>query len=252
MSVVLWLGTVAHAQASANAAGHEWLSGTERARLAAFTAPRRRAQFLAGRWAVRQLLASAHGGDALADWSLDAAPQAPPRLVRGLRALHVAISHSGNHVACAASAEPVGLDIEAPWRQRDITALAEGVCTATERARLLLLPAAERAGHFYRVWTLKEAWLKRRGEGVSPARLVSLQATMAPGPEAAEGRVWQQDGLTLALLVPAALPVQWHGTRLVAPGEGGPEYWCVQDRGDTHAQQRYSAAASSPAWSHRR
>jgi 4'-phosphopantetheinyl transferase len=251
MSVALWLGTVAHAEASATAAGHAWLSGTERTRLAAFTAPRRRAQFLAGRWAARQLLASAHGGDALADWSLDAAPQAPPRLVRGLRALHVALSHSGNHVACAVSAEPVGLDIEAPQRQRDTATLAEGVCTAAERARLLLLPAAERAGHFYRVWTLKEAWLKRRGEGVSPARLMSLQTTIAPGPEEAEGRVWQQEGLTLALLASAALPVKWHGASLAGPRASVPEYWCVQDRGDTHAQ-RYGVASSSPADSRRK
>jgi len=228
MPVSLWLGRVTPVAAQAAAAGRDWLSDTERARLDALSAPQRRAQFLAGRWGARQLMAAAHGGDALADWCLDALHDAPPRLERGLQALHIAISHSGDRVACAVSAAPVGLDLEAPRRPRDIAALSTGVCTATEQARLQALPVAQRAGHFYRVWTLKEAWLKRRGEGVSLARLAGLHTQAVPPCEAAEGRSWQQDGLTLALLAPTSLPLEWHGTT-EAMGDTGPEHWRVDE-----------------------
>lgn len=227
-SVSLWLGSVTHMAAQATALGPDWLSDTERARLATLSAPGRRAQFLAGRLGARQLLAASHGGAALADWCLDAAHDAPPRLQRGLCALHVAISHSGDRVACAISAEPLGLDLEVPRRQRDIAALCAGVCTTAEQARLQALPADQRAGHFYRIWTLKEAWLKRRGEGVSPARLAALHTQAQAPHEAAEGRVWQQGGLTLALLAPTSLPLEWHGAAEVVKDER-PEHWRVHE-----------------------
>jgi 4'-phosphopantetheinyl transferase len=227
-SISLWLGRVTPLAAQAVALGRDWLSETERARLATFSAPGRRAQFLAGRLGARQLLAASHGGDALADWCLDAAHDAPPRLQRGLCALHVALSHSGDHVACAVSTEPLGLDLEVPRRQRDIAALCAGVCTSAEQARLQALPVDRRAGHFYRMWTLKEAWLKRRGEGVSPARLTTLH-TQAQAPHGtAEGRVWQQGGLTLALLAPPSLPLQWHATPNTVRDER-PEHWRVDE-----------------------
>jgi 4'-phosphopantetheinyl transferase len=226
--VSLWLGRVAAVAAQAAAAGQAWLSDTERARLDTLSAPQRRAQFLAGRWGARHLMAAVHGGDALADWCLHAPPDAPPRLARGRQALHVAISHSGDHVACAISAEPVGLDLEVPRRPRNIAALCGGVCTAAEQARLHALPVTQHADHFYRMWTMKEAWLKRRGEGISLARLAALHTQAVPAQEAAEGRSWQQGSLTLALLAPAALAVQWHGT-LGAVNEARPEHWRVDE-----------------------
>jgi 4'-phosphopantetheinyl transferase len=226
--VSLWLGRVATVAAQAAAAGQTWLSDTERTRLDTLSAPQRRAQFLAGRWGARHLMAAVHGGDALADWCLQAPHDAPPRLSRGRQALHVAISHSGDHVACAISAEPVGLDLEVPRRPRDIAALCGGVCTAAEQARLRALPLAQRADHFYRMWTLKEAWLKRRAEGVSPARLAALHTQAVPSHEAAEGRSWQQGNLTLAVLAAATLAVEWHGT-LGAMDEAHPEHWRVDD-----------------------
>ncbi len=227
-SVSLWLGGVTPMAARAAALGLDWLSDTERARLATLSAPGRRAQFLAGRLGARQLLAASHGGDALVDWCLDATHDAPPRLQRGPCALHVAISHSGDRVACAVAAEPVGLDLEVPRRQRDIAALCAGVCTTAEQARLLALPMARRAGHFYRIWTLKEAWLKRRGEGASPARLAALHTQAQAPHEAAEGRVWQQGGLTLALLAPTSMPLEWHGSTEPV-SDASPERWRVDE-----------------------
>lgn len=230
--VSLWLGRVAPVAAQAAAAGLVWLSDSERTRLDTLSAPLRRAQFLAGRWGARHLMAAVHGGDALADWCLHAPHDAPPRLVRGRQALHVAISHSGDHVACAISAAPVGLDLEVPRRPRDIAALCGGVCTAAEQARLRALPMAQRADHFYRMWTLKEAWLKRHGEGVSLARLAALHTQAVPSQEAAheaaEGRSWQQGSMTLALVATAALAVEWHGT-LGTVDETPPERWRVDE-----------------------
>lgn len=226
MPVALWLGRVAPTAAQAAAAGRDWLSDTERTRLDTISAPQRRAQFLAGRWGARQLMAAAHGGDALADWCLSASHDAPPRLERGRQALCVAITHSGDHVACAASPEPVGLDLEVPRRNRNIATLSTGVCTAEEQLRLRALPVPERAGHFYRAWTLKEAWLKCRGEGISLTRLAALHTRALPTRDGAEGRLWQQGDVTLALIAPASLQVQWHG---VTEAMDEAEYWRVEE-----------------------
>lgn len=211
--VSLRLACVADMAARAEAAGCEWLSASERARLDAITAPGRRAQFLAGRWCTRQLLADEYGGDASRDWSLAAGAQEPPRLLRSplSNALCVAISHSGDWVACAVSSQPVGLDIEAPpRRERDVAALAHAVCTPREQARLSALAGADRQAHFLVVWTLKEAWLKQRIEGVSPGRLAALH-TQAAAITDANARVWCAAGLTLALAAPLAAPLQWRG-----------------------------------------
>ena len=229
--ISLWLGRVGTAAAQAAATGREWLSDTERARLDTISAPQRRAQFLAGRWGARQLMAAAHGGDALADWCLSAPPDSPPQLERGRHPLCVAISHSGDHVACAVYAEPVGLDLEVPRRNRNIATLSTGVCTAEEQARLRALPAPERAGHFYRAWTLKEAWLKRRGEGISLTRLATLHTRALTTHDGAEGRLWQQGNMTLALIAPASLHVQWHGT---TEAMDEAEYWHVDEIEESH------------------
>jgi len=191
-----------------------WMSAQEARRLGELRAGPRAAQFVAGRWLARALLAQACGG-AWQDWSLDAAPDGPPR-ASGPVPAHVSISHSGGLVACAAGHAPLGLDLECVRPRRGLDALIGAVSSAAERAAMPALLAADEAARlaaFFELWTLKEAWLKRAGGAlfqtmlghavaVSPAVSPAVSAAISPdggAGHAANACTWQHGGAMLAL-----------------------------------------------------
>jgi 4'-phosphopantetheinyl transferase len=190
-----------------------WLSSSEQQRLHGINRRERRDQFLASRWQARTLLAQAVGGEAT-EWRLSAMPDAPPA-VEGHAGLHLSVSHSGEWSACAIAESGIGLDLEAPQRQRDIAGLIALCCTPSEQALL-----AGEADAFYELWTVKEAWLKRRREWIAPSRLQQIEARHA---EAADVRTWRGDGCTLALCGPAS--AHWW-----TPPMRALRGWQVEDR----------------------
>ncbi|MDB5857873.1 MAG: hypothetical protein JWQ76_1562 [Ramlibacter sp.] len=177
-----------------------WLSASETARLATLTSAKRRDQFTAARWQARWLLARALGGDPVA-WTLEAPHDAPPA-VAGRPDLFLSISHSGGFTACALGTEPLGLDLEAPQRRRDIAGLIDLCCTPGERA--ILARSADQEAAFYELWTVKEAWLKRRGEWIAPRRLQQLDARPA-----VDGDVQTWDGMGWRLALWAGDQAHW-------------------------------------------
>lgn len=204
-----------------------WLSASEQGRLVDMVSPRRRAQFLAARWLARLLLARARGGDPL-DWRLSAPEQGPPALedAGAHPAVYLAISHSGGHAACAVGSEPLGLDVEAPGRNRDIEGLAALCCGAGEQAMLQAALPEARPALFYEFWCVKEAWIKRHGQAVAPARLRQIELSLAPAPAFAQAAVWRTAGCTLALCAPSPAGACWW--------EASPplrSQWQVCDRG---------------------
>jgi 4'-phosphopantetheinyl transferase len=228
-TVLLRLDTVSACAAQAESAGAGWLSVAERQRLNAISAPRRRQEFLAGRWLVRQVLVQSQGGEP-GQWALSAPLHGPPAVERGCGAqpLHISISHSADRVACAVAPVPVGIDIEQPHRPRPLGALVQGVCTPHEQSRWQELPEAAQAPHFYAMWTVKEAWLKRRGEALSPGRLAQLETRPARSGDAVCARVWQSASLTLAVFAPAEAVLQWAGADALLQGLE-PMAWAVDD-----------------------
>jgi 4'-phosphopantetheinyl transferase len=179
------------------AAPQGWLSASETARLVGMTSAKRRDQFVAARWQARWLLAQVLGGEPRS-WLLEAPHDAPPT-VAGRPDLFLSISHSGAWTACALSSAPIGLDLEAPQRRRDIAGLIDLCCTPAERTRL----AADPEAMFYELWTVKEAWLKRRGEWIAPSRLQQLDARPGEG----DVQTWQAEQWQLALCASGAS--QW-------------------------------------------
>jgi 4'-phosphopantetheinyl transferase len=182
----------------------DWLLPQESERLAGIVAPKRREQFLAARWQMRQLLAQAVGGTPR-DWALTARPDAPPA-VEGQPQWHLSISHSGEWIACAVAHGPIGLDLEAPRRQRDIPGLVSLSCTPGEQRMFEGLGQQEREALFYELWTVKESWLKRRGEWIAPRRLAQLDAQPQQGGEA---RTWRTEEWSLALCAEAKRVHWW-------------------------------------------
>ncbi|MDR1589595.1 MAG: 4'-phosphopantetheinyl transferase superfamily protein [Oscillospiraceae bacterium] len=83
----------------------------------------------------------------------------------GFPDFHFNISHTGRFVACAFSDAPVGIDIET-IRPSDMR-IAERFFADKEREYILEQPSGPaRLEAFYRVWTMKEAYIKREGSGL--------------------------------------------------------------------------------------
>lgn len=194
--------------------GLAWLTESERTRLAGMQSEARRAEFIGGHWLARQLAAR---------WlrvparrvTLDAFADGRPALYLNAAPvpLSLSIAHSGDWLALALGEVAVGVDVELPKRGRDLAALTRMAFSAAQARELRALEGAEREAGFYARWALKEAWVKRSGEGLRPrqARMIQPEAC-AEG--CAEARSWAFHGgaLALALGVPAKLEI--HGVRL--------------------------------------
>lgn len=207
-AVFLSVSSISAQAQAALRSGLGWMSAEEQARLARITAGSRRASFLAGRWFARHVAAAVYGGGPMA-WALSAPERGPPRLSGPAPAARLSLSHSGDFVACAVADAAVGVDIELPRRTRDVLSIARVICSPAELARLLAAEGAERDAIFYECWTLKEAWLKSRGEDISPGRLAQVQTLPAASAADAAGRSWAGAGIALALVAPPKWPVHW-------------------------------------------
>lgn len=181
------VGTL-HAQWSVTGA----LQTDEAARLASFSRPQRRAQFLAGRWLARRLLCQVAGGQP-SDWQLSAVAGGRPEVL-AQPGWQLSISHSGDWLACTVADRAVGVDIERTGGSRDIAAMAELVCHPAEATELQGLSSAKQEAALIAMWTRKEAWLKQQGAPFDLARMRQLAGQLASMGEA--------DTLTWSGLVP--------------------------------------------------
>ncbi|WP_176954940.1 4'-phosphopantetheinyl transferase superfamily protein [Rhodoferax sp. OV413] len=206
---------VAQCAAEAEQTDLQWLSAHEAHRVAHISAPLRRSQFLAGHWLARQALSAFAGAAAPQLWALAANAAGAPTVL-GHPHLHLSLSHSADWVVCAVSDAPIGVDIEAPARARDWARLAPTVFSTAELKSAEGLDAADALQYFYRVWTLKEAWFKSRGEGLALERLAALHTQAMPIGQG-NARVWQAEGVTLALIASADAQVVGEGWMATAP-----------------------------------
>ncbi|REK74292.1 4'-phosphopantetheinyl transferase family protein [Paenibacillus paeoniae] len=87
-----------------------------------------------------------------------------PSLI-GHESLQFNVSHSGDWVALFVSDVPVGIDVE-EIRPIDMN-IAESFLSVLEYNRLMSHNQGERLAHFYELWTLKESYIKCKGEGLS-------------------------------------------------------------------------------------
>jgi 4'-phosphopantetheinyl transferase len=131
---------------------------------------RRRAQFILGRYLLRQMLALQHGVELPAQLSIAAQgkPMAPG-------APDFNIAHSENSIAVAVAAHgAVGVDLQVEQSDRDFSAVIKRYGSPQEISQLAALPAGERAEYFWRFWSAKEAYGKWTGAGLNP-ELTQLQ-----------------------------------------------------------------------------
>lgn len=146
------------------------LSIAERERAEQFRFDAHRDRWLAGRLALRRILAR-ELGVVPRGLAFDTLAHGKPILTSEYAAtLEFNMSHS---LSCALvgvmRGAALGVDVEAVERIADIHAIAERNFAEEERAQLFALADAEQAEGFYRIWTRKEAYIKAIGSGLGHA-----------------------------------------------------------------------------------
>ncbi|WMX48577.1 4'-phosphopantetheinyl transferase superfamily protein [Streptomyces roseicoloratus] len=150
------------------------LDDAERARADRYLRPGDRASFVAGRAALRRVLAEHLGvGAGAIVWGRAPCPgcgserHGPPRIAGPPTPLTFGFSRSGAWALVAvAPSGPVGVDVEA-LRTLDVRETAALSLSPRESAYVLGLPHEERLRAFHRAWVRKEAVTKAVGVGIA-------------------------------------------------------------------------------------
>ena len=74
------------------------------------------------------------------------------------------LSHAGDYVICAVGDKLVGCDVEKITKEPKY--MAEKFFCKSENEHLNQLEAEERIREFFRIWTMKESYIKMTGEGM--------------------------------------------------------------------------------------
>ncbi len=155
----------------------------ERAKQQRFIRPADRLLQLIARALVRTLLSS-YAGVQPADWRFGAGRHGKPFLVGPAANLQIAfnLSHTRGLVAAAfTTGAEVGVDVEGLGRRTATMDVARRFFAHTEVAALERAPETEREAMFFAFWTLKEAYLKVRGLGLSvPLGAFAFDLTTEP------------------------------------------------------------------------
>ncbi len=158
----------------------ELLSQDELKRQQRFAFQRDRHQFLVTRALVRTVLSNYTGHDPRA-WVFRQNAYGKPEisLPAGLP-LCFNLSHTAGLVTCAVAAGgELGVDVEDLRRAREDLPLAHKYFAAAEVDALEQWPPQQRPVAFFQFWTLKEAYIKARGRGLS-IPLGQFAFTLAP------------------------------------------------------------------------
>jgi 4'-phosphopantetheinyl transferase len=146
------------------------LSEPERAKWQRFVAPDARLQYLVSRALVRTTLSRYTEVPDYA-WQFDTNDYGRPHVSqpRTFRNFQFNLSNTTGLVVCAITKDcEIGIDVENIARSLDIDALAPTVFAPMELAGFLLQDSPEdRCSRFFSYWTLKEAYIKARGMGLS-------------------------------------------------------------------------------------
>lgn len=145
------------------------MSPEERARHDRFVFAKHRHQFVVTRGVVRTLLGRYLAIEPAA-CAFVANHYGRPAVVPGPsgRRVEFNVSHTNGLVACAIARVPeVGVDVEDIGRALPGCDIAARYFSATEARTLSDMPHAARTSRFFDYWTLKEAYIKARGMGLS-------------------------------------------------------------------------------------
>lgn len=174
------------------------LSGDERRRFEAFRFERDRDLFLTAH-ALLRLALSREADVSPETWRFDSGANGRPEIAGPSSALRFSVSHTHGLAACAVTRDTsVGIDVEDLQRPAPLDLLPRYFSPSEAEAIEAALPA-ERTTRFFEHWTLKEAFLKALGVGLSvPLEQISFYRDAS--------RAWQVE---FARLPTDDLPSNW-------------------------------------------
>jgi 4'-phosphopantetheinyl transferase len=145
------------------------LSASECERAARFRFERHRRAWIVAHALLRSALSHYAPVEPRA-WEFEAERHGRPRIAgpSGAPPLRFNLSHTDRLAACAVATDlDVGVDVESASRLRHPLEIAERYFDSRETRELRALTRDERTDRFLDLWTLKEAYVKARGEGLS-------------------------------------------------------------------------------------
>ena len=165
----VWIAEPPAGRATWDAVGRELLSADERDRHQRFRRAADRDLFLAARVLVRTTL-SRYCEIEPAAWTFRSNQHGRPEIVNpdAPAGLRFNLSHTAGLIALLVHDQADGgIDVESLGRLDDFSGVARLTLTEAERAGVARLPPERREVAFYRLWTLKEAFAKATGRGLS-------------------------------------------------------------------------------------
>jgi 4'-phosphopantetheinyl transferase len=165
-------------------------------------------------------------------WQFAAGPFGKPALSDPASPLSFNLSHARGLVACAVAASAdVGLDVEPITRATNWRGIASRYFSCAERDEIDRLEPARQAARFFELWTLKEAFVKALGVGLSqPLSAITFSAeqpdaiVFAP-PAGIDAAVWQ-----FGLYAPTP-----EHRMAVAVSDGSVRRWSIVVQDDLHS-----------------
>lgn len=133
-------------------------------------------------WALARTVLSRHAPVAPDAWRFRETEHGRPEIAEPVLAppLRFNLTHTSGLVACVvAETDDVGLDVEDVRRRADIRKITRRFFAPGEVAAIERLDEEHRPMAFFERWTLKEAYLKARGAGIS-LPLAEVAFTLAP------------------------------------------------------------------------
>jgi 4'-phosphopantetheinyl transferase len=176
--------TIAYARPEVILAAHsrerllEGLSAGERERHARFRFETDRDVYLVAHSLVRRMLSRVTGAAPLA-LEFVAGEHGRPEIVAPgpAAAFRFNLSHTHGLVACAVTrAADIGVDVEYVERKVELMSVANHVFSPREVEGLTSLSGGAQRERFFELWTLKEAYIKAIGKGLSaPLRSITFE-----------------------------------------------------------------------------
>ena len=145
------------------------LCDSEKKRHRRFLFEKDRDQFLIAHALVRNVL-SRYANVEPADWRFQFGPHGKPAISEAQNAadLRFNLSHCDGLSVCGVACQrEIGVDCENTGRSPDYLGMARRFFSSAESSVIESLPADERKDAFFDFWTLKEAYIKAEGKGLS-------------------------------------------------------------------------------------